>query len=326
MAYTPLTGRSTNNYEHVENFAGLPVSNYDSTVPLTGNDKAWRIATDPWDDELPPVEESFAAFFADPKVGEVTAVVIGPWGEGDESPDEVIKALSEGADKLPNLRAIFLGDIVQEENEMSWIEQDNVSPLLNAYPNLEILHIRGVGVSFEAGIRHNSLKHLVQETIEEYDNGGIYRCIANASFPQLEYLEVWHAEQQSPYADEPNGMGELLGQDALPNLKHLGLRNSKSIDKAIADTVVSSPLLAHLEALDFSGGTFGDDGANALLEAHAAGKLANITTIEVSNHYMSDEVQAKFTGLGIEITGVDNKGEEEDWGDGEMYRYIMVSE
>jgi hypothetical protein len=44
---------------------------------------------------------------------------------------------------LTNLRAIFLGDITYEENEISWIEQSDVSPLLRAYPALEVSRVRG---------------------------------------------------------------------------------------------------------------------------------------------------------------------------------------
>ena len=44
-----------------------------------------------------------------------------------------MEALVSARDKLPNARAIFLGDITME-GEISWIEQTDVSPVLGNAP------------------------------------------------------------------------------------------------------------------------------------------------------------------------------------------------
>ena len=49
----------------------------------------------------------------------------------------------EAADRLTGLTALFLGEMTCEENEISWIQQGDVTPLLRAFPRLEVLRVRG---------------------------------------------------------------------------------------------------------------------------------------------------------------------------------------
>ncbi len=49
------------------------------------------------------------------------------------------------------LRAVFIGDLEMEEAEISWIEQSDVTPVLEAYPLLEEFGVRGgAGLRFPA--------------------------------------------------------------------------------------------------------------------------------------------------------------------------------
>ena len=43
------------------------------------------------------------------------------------------------ADRLPALEALFLGDITFEQQEISWIQQSDISPLFLAFPRLRVL-------------------------------------------------------------------------------------------------------------------------------------------------------------------------------------------
>jgi hypothetical protein len=92
-------------------------------------------------------------------------------------------------DHLPNLTAIFLGDIIIEENEISWINQSDVSPLFTAYPALEHFRVRGGNGLIVGSIRHERLKSLIIES------GGlpaqVVRDVAAATLPALEHLELW---------------------------------------------------------------------------------------------------------------------------------------
>src|SRR6185369_4734271 len=121
---------------------------------------------------------------------ETVGLVIGAWhGDNPElTPDEVIQVLVQAKDRLPKLAAIYVGDITSEENEMSWINQTDVSPLLKAFPNLQLLRTRGgTGLALSAP-KHENLRALALET------GGmdvsVIRSICMSSFPNLEYLEL----------------------------------------------------------------------------------------------------------------------------------------
>ncbi|NKB18733.1 MAG: hypothetical protein HC770_13155 [Pseudanabaena sp. CRU_2_10] len=98
-------------------------------------------------------------------MSEISGIVIGCWiTDVDESSQEIVEALAAAREKLPNLKAIFLGDITYEEAEISWIVQSDVSPLLTAYPQLEYLQVRGnQGLSLGL-LQHDRLKSLVVET------------------------------------------------------------------------------------------------------------------------------------------------------------------
>src|SRR5207248_3315522 len=57
--------------------------------------------------------------------------------------NDVIQLLASKKDRLSNLAAIYIGDITSEENEISWIHQSDLSPLLEAFPKLQLLRSRG---------------------------------------------------------------------------------------------------------------------------------------------------------------------------------------
>src|SRR6266576_3460733 len=122
-------------------FIGKRVVEYDPEKPANA-DVVYRFRSD-WDDnEVIPNLEHFLATGAAP---EATALIIGAW-HGDEpelTPEGVIEVLARSKDRLPNLAAIYVGDITSEENEMSWINQCDLSPLLKAFPKLQLLRSRG---------------------------------------------------------------------------------------------------------------------------------------------------------------------------------------
>src|ERR1051325_4711409 len=181
-------------YEHTAAFAGKPVLDWQPGSPIrdpAGN--CFRLALS-WDarDDGQSWTDLFSLFLEDPAAAEVTGLVIGMWGGvggGEDSSAPVVESVAAARDRLPRLTAIFLGDIVSEENEISWITQSDVSPLLTAYPALEHFRVRG-GHELSLGrIRHARLKELAVES------GGLDREIVHEVFsadvPELEHLELW---------------------------------------------------------------------------------------------------------------------------------------
>ncbi|MEM7015134.1 MAG: WGR domain-containing protein, partial [Verrucomicrobiota bacterium] len=133
-------------FDNASTFVGQRVIDYDPEKKAK-SDVAYRFRSD-WDeDNLMPHLEHFLETDAALKA---TAVVIGNWSgdDPDVGSDAVVAKLVEKKDRLPNLAAIYVGDITQEENEISWIHQSDLSPILEAFPQLQFLRSRG-GESLE---------------------------------------------------------------------------------------------------------------------------------------------------------------------------------
>ena len=109
--------------EHVSQFAGLPVVDFDPGVPLPvePRDAAWRIQTD-YDGGAEGFERLLSALLAAEWAGQVSALLIGEWGESYDTVAPV-ERLCAAAGALTGLRALFLGEMTYEENEISWIRQ-----------------------------------------------------------------------------------------------------------------------------------------------------------------------------------------------------------
>ncbi len=246
--------------------------------------------------------------------------MIGHWSI--DAPDPVapvIKQLVAKKDRLPQLLALFVGDISQEESEISWIEQSDLSPLLAAFPKLELLRVRGgTGLAFSKP-KHDQLRALGIEA------GGldakVVRQLCKAKFPQLEYLELWLGTDEYGGTCQVNDLQPILAGKAFPHLKYLGLRNAQIADE-IAGVIVNSPIVKQIETLDLSLGTLSDEGGNALLDLPQDG---NLKRLDLHYHFMSPAVVKKLRKLPLTVN-TSNVQEPDDWGDGELMRFVAVGE
>jgi predicted DNA-binding WGR domain protein len=264
-------------------------------------------------------DDKLAAFLAEPAAEMAQGLVIGFWSgfEGPVDSTRVVEALVAGRDKLPNLRHLFLGDIIMEENEVSWIEQSDLSPLLAAYPGLEELRVRGSNHLSFGALKHRKLRTLAIET------GGlpvaILREVCGAKLPALEHLELWLGEDRYGWDGTVEDLKPLLSGKLFPKLRYLGLRDSGTAND-VAAAVASAPVLKKIRVLDLSLGNLGDEGAQALLASPAVAKLEKL---DIHHHFVSDEVVTQLKGLGIEVDASEHK---EPWDFEPDYRYIAVSE
>src|SRR4051812_17331602 len=104
--------------EHVTEWLGFPVKLYDPATKPDYENTVYRIASE-WEEKETQVEK-FARFLDGAGSEATPAIIFGLFGEHDTSPQPVIEALVAARNRLPNLKAIFLGDILSEENEISW--------------------------------------------------------------------------------------------------------------------------------------------------------------------------------------------------------------
>lgn len=304
--------------DNLSEFMGKTVQDFTAGEPADTASTVYRIRTN-WDADSPWTTQ-FAAFLDEVDASKVEAFVVGAW-HGDNSQlnsSNVIEALAAARDLLPNLKAIFLGDITSEENEISWIQQTDVSPLLIAYPKLEYLAIRG-GEGLSIGdLRHSSLKTLIIQS------GGLPASVVHevgqADLPNLEHLELWLGEPNYGGDATAEDFALILRGDRFPKLKYLGLKDSVIQDE-IASVVALAPIVKRLEVLDLSMGTLSDEGAQALL---ASPMIAKLRRLDLHHHYLSDAMIEKLFGLCVEVD-LSDRQEPDNW-NGQEHRYIAVSE
>ena len=90
----------------------------------------------------------------------------------------------------------------------------------------------------------------------------------------------------------------------------------------VATAVAKAPVLERIEVLDLSLGTLGDVGGEALLNSPLVTKLKRL---DLSHHYLSEAVQQRLAALPVEEI-MEDEQTPDDWGDGELHRYVAVSE
>ncbi|MFE9581454.1 STM4015 family protein [Nocardia sp. NPDC006044] len=321
--------------DHLHELGGLPAFDFPTadsgsparsvdTLPAAGS-VAWRIGVAAYD-ESGSWASSFADFADAVDLTQVRALIVGCWTDAyDKGPDEVFAALLAAADRLPNLRALFIGDIVGEECEISWINQGQVTVLLEGFPELTEFGVRG-GQDLEfAPVRHERLEKLTVET------GGldaeVVRGIAESDLPALTHLDLWLGVAEYGGDADTDDLAPILAGTHLPSLKHLALRNSEIQDEICA-ALASAPVVARLDVLDVSMGVLTDDGAAALLSGQP---LSHLSFLDLHHNYLSAEMGTRLTEA-LEPAGVrldldrDDADEEEDEDDGTVWRYVAVGE
>src|SRR5919199_1803102 len=291
-------------YEHATEFAGMPVVEWEPGTRLVDPaNNAYRVSLSYDESEGGASwEEKFNALLADPRASEVQALVVGVWGDLSGplgGSHETVEALAAASGRLPGLRALFLGDIVSEEHEISWIQQSLVLPIFTAYPELEHFRVRGgEGLRFGT-FRHERLKSLVVES------GGldasVVRDITSSELPSLEHLELWLGDSNYGATAEIVDLAPIFTGRLFPKLSYLGLRDSELSD-AIAVAVAHSPVIEQLRVLDLSLGTLSDSGAAAFLSSPAAARLE---LLDIHHHYCSDEMIEKLKAAGIKVDAGD---------------------
>ncbi|UBF25562.1 STM4015 family protein [Kovacikia minuta CCNUW1] len=279
-----------------------------------------------YDEDTDDMLSRLNALLNTPGGEQIEALVFGMWDDGegvctgDASSRGFVERLVTLRDRLPRLKALFIGDILSEECEISWLVQSDMSPILQAYPHLEMLQVRGgMGLQFvpPENAVHDHLKVLILET------GGLSRetvqQICAWNFPSLDHLELWFGSENYGGDCWEQDLAPILDDLQFPNLAYLGLRNSQFADEMI-DRLVRSPLLAGLQVLDLSMGTLSDEGATKLLECAA---IRDLEILNVSESYLSGATIDQLQSLGIQVIADNQRTEEyEEYEE----RYCAVSE
>lgn len=299
--------------ERAETFFGRKIADFEpGTTPSMAPDTVWRLSLD-YDAEI-----SMAALLSDFLEScdktRLEALVIGSWGEAaSDGPDEFLALLAAQAPQLRNFKALFVGDITYEECEISWIVQGDYAPLLQAFPGLQALRIRGSTSLTWPALAHAGLRELTIEC------GGLPRhvcqALAQSSLPALTTLELWIGTDDYGFDGDVALVRQVVAKLRTPGLRQLGLRDAQIADE-IAQALAGEAWISQLATLDLSLGTLGDVGAQALLASPHARGLARL---DLSHHYISKPLQAQLRAA---IPGVVLDDEQDDDED----RYVAVGE
>ncbi|MBS2535738.1 STM4015 family protein [Catenulispora sp. NF23] len=315
------------NRDHTIEFAGLPVVSFpldpDAPLPVAAEDGrpvAWRLECDVrWGAQFGhTLPELFDLFLRRVDAAGVEAVVFGVWSTEMDCGGHPVQVLVEAADRLAGLRRVFIADVGSEDIEVSWIANPPVTPLLESFPRLEELWVRGgpedKDVPILAPIKHESLRTLV------FQSGSLpseaIRSIGQCSFPALERLEIYFGDPDYGGTGSADDIRSLLTGQGLSELRYLGLKNAMTQD-AIATALAHAPIVAQLHTLDLSLGTLGDEGAAALL---AGQPLGHLRKLDLHHHFLSQEMGDRLCHAlpGVEIDLSERIAAED--------RYVAVAE
>lgn len=257
----------------------------------------------------------------EPGVEATEALVFGLWADKGETyevnPAAAIETLIANREKLSNLTALFFGDIISEENEISWIGQSSYAALWAAFPRLTEFRVRGGNGLSLGKIVHPALRTIAVET------GGLSAEVvreALAAEAPIRHFELWLGSDEYGADTSVADFADLLEGKLFPQLETLGLRNSEYSD-ALAEALATAPILDRIKTLDLSMGTLTDDGARALI---GSGKLGRLEKLDISFHYVSEPVVAELRAATPNLVAEDPQ-KPDDW-DGKPHYYIAVSE
>ncbi len=306
---------------YVNKFANKVVKEFEPEIGITDPvGIAYAIRCEAYEEDEEIFRGKLEALTQDSEANKLEALVIGMWDEyGEVDSSNAINALVSAKDKLKNLKAVFIGDIEFQEWMISSIEQSDISPLLNAYSQLEIIQIRGsVGLEFSQ-LKHDNLKAIVIES------GGLSRDtitqICALELPALQHLELWLGSSGYGGDSSIDDLMPILEGELFPSLSYLGLRNSEYSDD-IARALVNTSAIKFLNILDLAMGTLTDEGAEILLKCPEVNQL---DIFNVHDNFLSEQMLERLSQLDCQLMNFGQKREEDDE-DPRYRRYCSIAE
>jgi hypothetical protein len=266
-------------------YDGIPVIEFgrDSGAPPAG-EAAWLVRTD---DEGEP----FGRFLGAVDTTAVTHLIIGCWGPGYETSSAAVQMLADAAPRLPALRAILLGDITTEEDEVTGRIGCDITPLPGAYPGLQSLDVRAGSELRLSPFASPALRVL------RLGSGGlpgaVVRAVGASDLPSLEILELWLGVVAHGGNITVGDLAGILSGEKLPVLRRLALIDNEIKDKICA-AIAKAPVVARLSELVLKGGVLTDKGAEALLSGQP---LTHLQLLDLRYHFLTPPMAGRLRAL-----------------------------
>ncbi|MBL1199715.1 MAG: HEAT repeat domain-containing protein [Nostoc sp. GBBB01] len=305
---------------HISKFANKKVEYFDPKIGIIDPMVIAYAVRCEWEEDVEVFREKLNMLTQHPNASNIEALVIGlRYEDGDYDFSVAVNALVEAKDKLKNLKAIFMGDIgdIKCSEWISGMGRSDISPLLKAYTQLEIIQIRGGdGLQFSQ-LEHDSLKAIIIE------NGGLDRQtiaqICALELPALQHLELWLGSRRYGGNSSIDDLMPIISGELFPTLSYLGLRNSEYSDD-IATAIVNMPAIKFLNILDLAMGTLSDEGAEALLNCSHVNKL---DILNVTDNFLSAAMIERLSQLDCQLI-YGRQRREENYDD--HRRYCSIAE
>ena len=252
----------------------------------------------------------------DKKLPSLKQITIGCWGYEGEDCSDIADGIVENKEKFAHFEGLFWGDIDFEEQEISWIEQVDLSPVLDAMPLLKNLKIKGTNnLSIGKKPRPN-LKSL--EIISGGLPDSVVEDILGSDLPNLEKLVLYVGVEDYGFDGDMNVFRPLFSKDRFPNLKWLGIVDAEE-QNTVVEMFLESDILPQLETMDISAGVLTDEGARLLLDH--VDKIKHLKFINMKYNYLSDEMKKELQkSLPMKIDVSDSQEYDDD------YSYPMITE
>ncbi|MGB3640203.1 MAG: hypothetical protein WBA39_21895 [Rivularia sp. (in: cyanobacteria)] len=226
-----------------------------------------------------------------------------------------VDLLADAKEKLVSLKALFIGDNCETWNKKykySRINVCNIYPILKAYPNLEILHIRGKMLNEDIlvsdnkilairniknkslvkpkAIKHEYLKTLIIDADGITDKNLAELC--NLNLPSLEYLEIWVSRNKLKEVNIKS-LAPILSGKYCQNLAYLAIRKSNNTSQ-LAKAIVNSSIMNNLKILELTDGNMGSGGAMTILDSPT---INNLHTLNLCGNRLQTKMIQQLSQL-----------------------------
>lgn len=246
----------------------------------------------------------FKSLLKDPRLSELQALVFQidyNYWDKDHTFGVALEEICEAQEQFPNLKALFVGDSEGDrsyEYRKSKVKVFDIRPLLEAFPNLEVLQVFGHFGEYDLecqGLRHETLKTLIVETADLNDANIEQLC--EMDLPALEYFELWYGRYHRYRGGDrrTSELTSILAGLSYPKLKYLGLCSNENANFLLKE-VLASPIEEQLIVLNLERGTLND--IQPLLDHDG---LPNLRLLNVSGNNLDDSAIARLNDLPFDI-------------------------
>jgi len=269
-------------------------------------------------DEGKTQEDLLNKMLKDKKLPEIKSLVIGAWDFESGDCCDLVKGIIENKEKFAHIEELFWGDIDYEEQEVSWIEQCDLSEMLDCFPNLKTLKIKGTN-SLRLGKKARPML-----TSLEIISGGmpsdVIEDIIGSDLPNLEKLILYLGDENYGWEGDINVVKPLFSKNKFPKLTYLGIVNAYE-ENEVVGFYLESDILPQLETMDISCGVLTDKGGQLLLDN--VDKIKHLKFIDMRYNYMSEEMQKNLKKLPVKV---DVDPDDADAGEDPEDYYPMITE